>query len=251
VNRIRSEENRITLAERLRWSGEAIVSTGRGYLISGDAAFLSRLVDAQNNFDHGIGELMHGVGDARSTALLHEVEADAAHFRRHQEVLMGAHATGDIRTQASRFETELVPLQKKLSDSLDRMIDYKETAIDHVYKQVAGERARLRTWLHSLLASLIVASLAIAAYVATLLGRSYRKEQDALETSRKAVAGRDEIMGIVAHDLKNPLTSIAMRTELMRATSPSSAVAKHADAISSVVESMDHLIRGMLVVATI
>src|ERR1044071_9002799 len=43
VGRIRSEENRITLAERLRWSGEAIVSTGRGYLISTDPAFLTQL----------------------------------------------------------------------------------------------------------------------------------------------------------------------------------------------------------------
>src|SRR3954470_22783125 len=77
VNRIRTEENQITFAERLRWSGEAIVSTGRGYLISGDPAFLGRLEEAQVKFDKGIHALTQGASDSRTTELVSEIERNA------------------------------------------------------------------------------------------------------------------------------------------------------------------------------
>src|SRR6185369_16040273 len=69
--------------------------------------------------------------------------------------------------------------------------------------------------------------------------------------TRRAVAARDEIMGVVAHDLRTPLSSISMRAELMRETAGSSTIRKHADSIHSVIQSMDHLIRSMLDVTTI
>ena len=251
VERIRNEENQITVAERLRWSGEVIVSTGRGYLISADSTFLLRLDEAQASFDRGISALTAGTSEARSTALVREVEMDARRFLEHQDVLVRAMRTEDVTTLARRFEAELVPLQRRLGSSLDRLIGYKEGAIDTVYDHVAGERARLRSRLTALLGLLIVASLAIAAYVASRLVRSFRKEQEALETARKAVAARDEIMGIVAHDLRTPLSSIAMRGELMREIGDRAAVEKHAEAIVGLTGRMDSLIRSMLDVATI
>src|SRR5688572_28254778 len=57
VKRIRAEEDQVTDVERLRWSGEVIVSTGRGYLLSGDSVFLARLHEAQASFDRGIQAL--------------------------------------------------------------------------------------------------------------------------------------------------------------------------------------------------
>jgi signal transduction histidine kinase len=251
VNRIRTEENRITLAERLRWSGEAIVSTGRGYLISADSAFLSGLDDAKSSFDRGIDALTKGATDARSTKIVRQIAEDARRFREHQDMLVEAIHTDDVRTLAHRFETELVPLQKNLGRSLDLLIGYKETAIDGVYEHVARERARLHARLNALLGSLIAGSLGIAAYVASLLGRSFRKEQEALETARKAVAARDEIMGVVAHDLRTPLSSISMRAELLHETSDPAAVHKHAEGIVKLTGRMEGLIRSMLDVTTI
>ena len=251
VGRIRSEENRITLAERLRWSGEAIVSTGRGYLISTDPAFLTQLDEAQARFDRGIAALMEGASDAPGITLLGEVETDARRFRSHQDTLVQAIGTEDVRALAHRFEAELVPLQRELGHSLDRMIAYKEAAIGTVYDQVARERTRLRSMLNGLLGVLILGSVVIAAYVASLLGRSFRKEQEALETARRAVAARDEIMGMVAHDLRNPLASICLRAEVMRETNTREAIHEHTGFIVGLAGRMDSLIRSMLDVTTI
>lgn len=251
VRRIRGEEDMITAAERLRWSAEQIVSTGRGFLISSDTAFLDRLTDAQVRFDEGIRVLTRGATDARTPRFVKTVAADAMEFRRRQDALVGSLPITDIRFVANRFEAELVPLQQKLSQSLADLIDYKETSIHSVYEQVRGERARLRQWLNVLLSGLVVASLTIAGYIVTLLGRSLRKEQAALDSARRALAARDEILGVVAHDLRNPLSSIAMRAELMRETASSGPIRKHADSIYSVTQSMEHLIRSMLDVTTI
>jgi signal transduction histidine kinase len=251
VNRIRTEENQITFGERLRWTGEAIVATGRGYLISRDAAFLASLEEAEASFDREIHALTQGAADARTNALVIEVERDAKAFRDHQELLVASMRSNDVRTLAQQFEVELVPLQRKLSASLDRLIEYKETAIDDVYRRVARERVRLRTSLNGLLGVLVLASLAIAAYIATVLGRSYQKEQSALETARHAVAARDEIMGVVAHDLRNPLSSIALRAALLREAAESASTKRHADGIEAVTQRMEALIKSMLDVATI
>jgi signal transduction histidine kinase len=251
VNRIRTEENQITYAERLRWTGEAIVATGRGYLISADPAFLTGLERAQANFDRGIRALSDSGHDVTATALVGDVAADARAFRDRQELLVTSMKTSDVATLARRFEAELVPLQQKLSASLDRLIDYKESAIDEVYRRVTHERAVLRTSLHAVLGLLVLASLAIAAYIATVLGRSYKHEQHALEISRKAVAARDEIMGVVAHDLRNPLSSILMRATLLRSSAQNADTVRHADGIEAVVTRMDGLIKTMLDVATI
>jgi signal transduction histidine kinase len=251
VNRIRTEENQITYAERLRWIGETIVAAGRGYLISRDSLFLERLNESVSTFERAIDALTRGASDVRTRLLVASVEADARAFRANQAVLVAAMSSDDTHTLAARFETELVPLQRKLGASLDQLIDYKESAIDEVYARVATERARLRARLNALLAVLVLASLGVAGYIATMLGRSYRKERDALELSRKAVAARDEIMGIVAHDLRNPLASIAMRAGLLREQAESAEVQKHAEGIENVTFRMEALIRTMLDVATI
>lgn len=251
VNRIRTEENQITYAERLRWTGEAIVATGRGYLISSDASFLRGLEHAQTNFDRGIHALTTEASDPTTIVLVSAIANNAKAFRDRQELLVSSTETNDGPTLAGRFEAELVPLQRSLSASLDRLIDYKETAIDHVYGRVAYERARLLAWLHALLGVLVVASIAIAAYIARTLVRSYKQEQIALETSRKAVAARDEIMGLVAHDLRNPLSAILMRAALIREGAEDPMTAKHAAGIESVVHRMEALIKTMLDVATI
>ena len=48
---IRAEEAKITAVERLRWSGEMLVSVGRGYLVSGEPGLLPRLEEVTAEFE--------------------------------------------------------------------------------------------------------------------------------------------------------------------------------------------------------
>ncbi|MBA3542594.1 MAG: CHASE3 domain-containing protein [Deltaproteobacteria bacterium] len=251
VEQIRVQEHEITLAERLRLHAVAIVSTGRGYLISGDPAFLEGLRSAAAEFDAGIQALKQSELTPRGRALVAEIERSATSFRQQQERRITSQPAEDAATRARRFEAELVPLRASLGRSLDALIQHKQAALEEVYDTVARERTDLAARLNGFFGILVAMSFGIAWYVATLLGRLYHQEETALDTARQAVLARDELMGIVAHDLRNPLGAITMRAELIRAGSDPDAMHRQADAIERVAMRMERLIKSMLDVTTI
>lgn len=200
---IRAQEQEITLTERLRWSGEFLTSAGRGYLISNDPTLLKRLLRVRREFDRSIAALRAGTLTARSESLVAAVERDAERFVRIQEELAAARTIdGDTRSLVLRFERELLPLQLQLSRSLDNLVEYKEAALEESYSQARKERNRIVVWMYALLATLIPLGSVITTYFAKQTARAYSKEQDALGVARKAVAARDDLMGMVAHDLR-------------------------------------------------
>jgi signal transduction histidine kinase len=252
IARLRAEEDEITLVERLRWSGEAIVSIGRGYMLSGDQTLLGRLREAEGNFDSAIRALESQSHSSQDALLVREVERRGRSFRQTQKELVAARqSANDMNVLVRRFETELLPLRPGFGEALDRLVDQKEAAIKGAYEQAATARARLSAWLRGLLAALVLVGLGISWYFARLLSQSYRKESDALETSRKAVAARDELMGIVAHDLRNPLGAITMKAALMRKGGDLAKVRNQAESIENVAMRMEYLIKTMLDVATL
>jgi PAS domain S-box-containing protein len=68
---------------------------------------------------------------------------------------------------------------------------------------------------------------------------------------RRAVAARDQMLGIVAHDLRNPLASIMQSAELAQRGPEPERLSKRLDMISRAAARMDHLIQGLLDVSLI
>ena len=81
---------------------------------------------------------------------------------------------------------------------------------------------------------------------------TYRKGvEEALE---RAVAARDEVLGIVAHDLRNPLSAITMAANVLRhrpGSAPERRDREMPDAILKAAEHMNHLIEDLLDVARV
>jgi signal transduction histidine kinase len=63
-------------------------------------------------------------------------------------------------------------------------------------------------------------------------------------------AARDELMAIVAHDLRNPLGAITMRAALMQKVPDSERVREQAEAVENIAMRMEYLIKTMLDVTT-
>ncbi|MFY0563404.1 sensor histidine kinase [Archangium lansingense] len=80
--------------------------------------------------------------------------------------------------------------------------------------------------------------------------RERSRAEAAEREAQRAVRTREEVLAIVSHDLKNPLGSIALSTQLMRRLLPSGEegerIRKHAYTIERSVERMDRLIRDLL-----
>jgi signal transduction histidine kinase len=243
--RIRAWDQRATAIERLRWSGELIVSGGRGYLLSGDPDMLARLRAAEATFDRGVGELRAGSLAPGEERLVREVEQAAADFRRVQRKLLEVRPDADPVALGLRFHVELVPLRLRLEEVLTQLVEATKAELDRVYRQARVDRRRVVHRLYAFAAVLVVLGLGITLSVGTRFVRAYRREREALEAARRAVRARDEIMGMVAHDLRSPLGAIALTRR-----NPEKAHA-YAASIENIARRMEYLIRSMLDVAMI
>ncbi len=252
VRRISAEEDEITLVERLRWSAELIISSGRGYLITGEPAIRTQVETSKGQFQRAMDELLALESSPQGRALAEASEQAATRFIRVQQEILDARLGPDApQLLAERFELELLPLAAELDESLSRLVEHKESALQEHYLRAERERAQLAARLYALLGGLLLASLAVGWYFARRLGRSHRQQREALETARKALAARDMLMGVVAHDLRSPLGAIAMKATLMRKSADSERLRKQAESIENVAARMERLIRTTLDVTTI
>jgi signal transduction histidine kinase len=253
VAHLRAKEQEITLVERLRWTGEVVVSAGRGYLITGDPSLLGRLLKATSRFDAEYNELTSDASPFPTDSLEDEVAHDASRFLTVQRDLLAARQRGETGEDlVPRFEKELLPLQYDLEESLDRLVAQHEAALESIYAAAANERNRLTAQMYALLVLFVLVGIAVTWFFARRASVAYRTEQHALDLARKALASRDELMGLVAHDLRNPLGAISLKAALLRATADASAVVRReAESIENMTLRMRFLIASMLDVTTI
>jgi signal transduction histidine kinase len=83
------------------------------------------------------------------------------------------------------------------------------------------------------------------------LALSFAKEHDALAAARKALSARDDVLAIVAHDLRTPLGAIMLKADRIEKAGESQEVRERAASIVSVATRMENLIKTMLDVATL
>jgi signal transduction histidine kinase len=252
IAHIRAKESEITTVERLRWSGELIVSGGRGYLLSADPALLAQIHEVESDFDRHASSLRTANLSPEGRLLVADVQRAAIAFRNVQEELITARQhTENSGALPERFDHELRPRQRELALSLARLVDHKEDTLEATYGQARRDRARLAMGLYGLLALLVLLGVAITFFFARLLSRAYAEKEAALEAARKAISTRDELMAIVAHDLRNPLGAITMKSALLRQRAESETSREQARSIENVSMRMEYLIKTMLDGATL
>jgi signal transduction histidine kinase len=79
------------------------------------------------------------------------------------------------------------------------------------------------------------------------LAGMYRREKDAVHAAQHALDARDELLCIVAHDLRSPLTAITVKAGILK-RNPRDAdkVRAHSESIGNVASRMEHVIRSLL-----
>lgn len=252
VIRIRAEEYEITLVERLRWFAGLIVSSGRGYLLAGDPSLLAQVQSSKADFDRTLHGLRNEDLNPAGRALAHDAEQAAHRFIRMQQELIDARqASAEPRRLAVSFEKELLPLSRELDTSLSRLVSHKESVLRRHYERAREAGALLARRLYALLAVVVLAGTGVAWRFSRRLGHVFGREQEALGSARKAIAARDELMGVVAHDLRNPLGAITLKAAIMRREADSDRTRQRAESIEKVATRMAYLIKTMLDVATL
>src|SRR5690606_5813352 len=106
--------------------------------------------------------------------------------------------------------------------------------------------------LYALLALRAVVGIVVAWFFARRIALAYQAEKNSRDVAHRAVSSRDELMGMVAHDLRNPLDAIALKAAYLRERrNAPEAVCTEADSIENMTLRMSSLLDSMLDLTTI
>lgn len=185
---------------------------------------------------------------------------------------LGTHV-GSINRE---FDVAFAELQERLDawhDAVERRTDLPRLPIDSnypaiiesvhrldqaitVYQGTRRERVRtlaqMQVWVT--LGLVLLASVAAVLFFwmvrrlrtfTTMLAQESAARQAALERQQELVRIRDEILGVVSHDLRSPLTTIALSAQLFPGSSPDEQ-SEHLQTIITASRRMERLIHDLL-----
>jgi signal transduction histidine kinase len=252
---IRVHTDDLIMAERLRAAADGMVASTRGYLLSGNHLFLARRLEARGAFERALSDLKRRSQSNQAQELLRRIDRDAQAYAATETRLIAAQDRQISRQELARMlDEELLPRRLTLDSDLDRFAEHEQAQLDVIYRQTQAAGSRTAAWITGLLTAGAVLSGLLAAISTRQLARTYQREQQAVARAESAVAAREELMSIVAHDLRNPLGAISMKAALIRATADTAGPDKtraQAESIERVAQRMELLIRSLLEVATI
>lgn len=130
-----------------------------------------------------------------------------------------------------------------------------DESISAFQSAIRVEAGRWTRWLVAIATPLVVLALVAAAIVIWMVARlgtlasDLSRESDermrALHAEREMLRSRDEILGIVSHDLRSPLTTITLSAQLLQGSSPEEQ-AEQVETILTTTRRMQRLIQDLL-----
>jgi signal transduction histidine kinase len=228
-------------AERLRTIGLELGMDVRAFIIREEPEARRHVKEIKDQFDAAILALRTDAGP-EGRARLAEIE-DAG--RRYEAVAERVLSLPKPDRETA-FETELVPTMGELRDHLDGYVHFKR---DLIGPAATFADARFRRAIEVTAAAFLFAvgiSVALAVMSARRLDRDYRREQATAARAERALAARDEILAIVAHDLRSPLSAINLQAGSLLRNPQGPNARRHASSIASVAARMEQLIRMLL-----
>ncbi|MGE5182331.1 MAG: sensor histidine kinase [Acidobacteriota bacterium] len=238
----------LTAIQKLRFRAEDAVAASRGYLLTGDKTASARFTDAVASLELALAELHRD----RHQLVSGVAEVDIA-VHQYVDVARAAMTarteTTDPRDVAQMFEQRVAPARDRLEQTIADFVRRDHAAFEHESGHAHEVAARMQGIVVLATAFGVFLSIALAWVWIRRLAHQYALERDATAAAQRAVAARDEMLAIVSHDLRNPLSTVAMGASLLQ-TDPATPLAhKHLAAIGNAARRMEHLIGELLDVA--
>jgi signal transduction histidine kinase len=229
--------------ERLRVWEEREIGASRGFLLTGDRTFEDRAKAAHAASDAIVGSLGHRIDSEPGRTLLRElVRARESHERLLWHLMSLRTQHRNLKQINELFEELLQPHRLRLDQAIEKLRLHKES----LFQQ---GRSEVHSAVHiGIRLTLLIALVAIggagmrAVGLSSVLGRIYREAQDAIRL-------REDLVSIVSHDLKNPLTAIRLNASLLRRDQPPELNERSIQGIETACCNMQALISDLLDVA--
>ena len=186
-----------------------------------------------------------------------EAQLNLGFYEKLVERLLRLVAAGDLEHARRLLAEEITPAAERFDDDLERLVQIDAGAgitTSHEIARLRSRTARLSYLLHGVAGALALLVLGVVARV----GRSYERiaeERARIESERKQLAEQraaelDMFAARVAHDLKNPLSALALSVTFadMHAAEPAQ-VHKSLERASRAIGNMRAIIEGLLALA--
>ncbi|HUJ60119.1 MAG TPA: HAMP domain-containing sensor histidine kinase [Kofleriaceae bacterium] len=226
--------------ERLRLEAQQVVSAGRGHLLTGDAT-------TYTNYLHAVGEFQNqlvrvdALGDARA------LDAAANAY------IVASRQAADLRAKEPNpdeilpiFEHTVIPAEHRFEDALAQVESREQARFKRATDQARRYAAASQGMIAVATCFAALVGVALAFMSTRRLGAQYAREQDATAAARRAIAERDDLVAVVSHDLRNPLTTIVLGSNLLDETVTDPRSRKHVTAIGNASRRMQSLIDELL-----
>jgi signal transduction histidine kinase len=242
----------LLLAERVRGAVDQLVSAARGNLLAQELGFAQRVRESQADVDRLLHQLAARLRSAERVSLVQQMREASSGYRTVLDAIFVRKARGAGAPEISAmFEQDLVPRQSQLSALLDELVRREEWRFEDEQRRRAEARSRALLGAMGTLAFGVLASSGLAAFLGRHLAQRYQRERAAVRQASDAMAAREELMTIVAHDLRSPLHAIGLRATMLLKGSVEDGARRQAEAISGIVSRTSQLLGSLLDAAMI
>lgn len=216
----------------LRADAEELVTTARGLLLTGDAEYAQKLAPLRKQLLQTIQPLR--ASELAAAARAYTTAVDAAMAERHR--------VNDLAGLEAIFERRLQPHREQLENA----IEVAESELEHRELASAARIEKLADEARLIIGIASAATIALALLLGVIAGRrlstQYRRVEDAEAAAATAAAARQELLDIVAHDLRSPLSTILLGVGAAREDADS----PHLAAVERAAQRMQRLVDDLL-----
>jgi signal transduction histidine kinase len=228
-----------------------------------------------------LNEINYRLSREMATVTRAAVTRDSAYIARYREELPPQQAAmqrlaKQAGTMGPEFDAALRELESRIAGwqaSVQRSSELQQLAFDDNYPAVieavhrvdeaitsyqsmrrseVRRLGQLQMWLTAGLVVLAAVAAALVLWMvarlrtlASMFAEESAARQAALEQQQQLVKIRDEILGVVAHDLRSPLTTITLSTQLIAGSAPDEQ-GEHVGTILATTKRMQRLIQDLL-----
>ncbi len=228
-----------------------MVAVGRGYFLAPEPELLERVHSIESDLDDALRALDHPGLSVIEQDLIGQARRSADIYRRLFDRIVTSASPEELPSRASAFREELLPAREELGTRLEDLVDHKRQ-LQARGRQAARHMASRTFGIMVGLAALgVTLSLLLASAFTRRLTAIYRRERESADRATREAAAREDLLGIVAHDLRNPLTAITMKATLLRKGIDDARMRRHAESIGNLAIRMEAFIETLLEAASI
>jgi signal transduction histidine kinase len=235
----------LTTIAGMRLDAEHAVAASRGYLLNADRGLWMKFEAARGRLERTQNELARTPPAEQAGRLLDELrQASIVYFAVAEEAMERRGEMPDAASVVAYFDEVVRPARERLTASLDALAGARTRS----HEAGLADSRRTAALAGTLLAGTTIASVLLSTGLALMFSRKltqqFESERRALDAARRATAAREEILSVVSHDLRSPLSAILVMTSVMKVEGDDGR--RQLECIRSAAERMKHLIRDVL-----